>query len=162
MDTDAALASLLTEYEIGVKQRQDTRTYEDKGLEKDRRRTLKCIDEEAAEELLQLEEERDGLLNRVTDFEKELLALYQDLADREKQCSDSREATKARKGKETELYEIKQMQLLQERAAEDDVHRSALLQGIQPSTVGNNDRGLIIVGAERGRTMKRSAGPVRR
>ncbi|KAJ6436198.1 DNA ligase (ATP) [Purpureocillium lavendulum] len=160
MDTNTALTSLLTEYEIGVKQRQDARMHEDKGLEKAQHRTLKGIDDDATDDLSRLEAERDRLLNQVTDFEKDLLALYQDLADREKECSESREATKARKGKETEFYGAKKKQLLQDRDAEDAVHRSALLHEIcggspfvqqqqQPPTVGSNNCGLIVIGTDR-------------
>ncbi|PWI64951.1 hypothetical protein PCL_08402 [Purpureocillium lilacinum] len=133
MTIDEALASLLRDYETGVKERQSARIRRDRELEKSRRRSLKCIDESAASDVAKREADRDELLARVTDFEKQLLALYQDLADSETQCTEARDSVNARRRNEAELFEANKLQLLQERAAEDAVYRSALQEDIVPS-----------------------------
>ena len=133
MSVDEALASLLRDYETGVKERQSARIRRDRELEKSQRRSLKCIDESAASDVAKREADRDELLARVTDFEKQLLALYQDLADSETQCTEARDGLNARRRNEAELFEANKLQLLQERAAEDAVYRSALQEDIVPS-----------------------------
>lgn len=133
MTIDEALASLLRDYETGVKERQSARIRRDRELEKSQRRSLKCIDESAASDVAKREADRDELLARVTDFEKQLLALYQDLADSETQCTEARDGVNTRRRNEVESFEANKLQLLQERAAEDAVYRSALQEDIVPS-----------------------------
>lgn len=130
MDIDEALADLLKEYEYGVKERQVARTQQDMELGKSQRRSIKDIENASAKELKKIEAERDELLDRVTNLEQELLTLYQSLADSEQRCTESRESIVTQKEKEDESLKIKQILLLQERAAEDAVHRLALQQRI--------------------------------